>query len=608
MKLVLFLFLTLCSCSHVSKTDPLKNTKKIVKEEHLSLYQNGAFQVPGTRIKLIPNGPGPIDLASELAGVKARDSFLLALKNAGESVEIVKEGTKKSFTVAKDISLETNVLINALNTESQDGGTWIIEKSASAGKDIVGKSWAFKPTIEKEMQRAAENWDTQITESGQTKHDLIIKSSQEIKNNSVSSGNKFAEASTANAVNGYSQGKNDFVLGYLALPKNLGESLDNFQKTKTFDKFVESFNESEKQRQNFSKEMVDIVDGEVKNYSQNVKENFNKANQEIAENSKEIGFTLASLKALRWTLQGIFWDGVIKPTGKIIYSGIGYLVINGIVYPATLVGGETKNVGELLVEITQTSANMIYDIVAPTGKAAFATVIASGQWISGQTVKAASYTAGYTVAAAGKIAAPVVLYTSSAMGSAGKTTIQYVGVPLTVAGVATVGTVTGTVVGVAGTASGAGLKLAGAGASGIAAVSGYATAGVALAGGTIGSTVLGISNSLYEVAKATVVPTSYALSGGIVLSYGTMSQLAAHTILAASDAAYLVLSMEGPTYVVYAVTGKLGKGEDIPTGSVLDLEKMQNSGEEFKKIRLSEEETKKVLQQMESEYSSSKSH
>lgn len=107
----------------------------------------------------------------------------------------------------------------------------------------------------------------------------------------------------------------------------------------------------------------------------------------------------------------------------------------------------------------------------------------------------------------------------------------------------------------------------------------------------------------YEAEKATVVPPAYALSGGVVLSYGTTSQIAAHTLLGVTDAAYLVLSMEGPTYVVYAVTGKLNKGENIPTGAVLDLEKMHKSGEEFKKINLSEEEINKVIQKMENEYS-----
>lgn len=73
--------------------------------------------------------------------------------------------------------------------------------------------------------------------------------------------------------------------------------------------------------------------------------------------------------------------------------------------------------------------------------------------------------------------------------------------------------------------------------------------------------------------------------------------------LTASDAAYLVLSMEGPTYVVYAVTGKLKNTKDIPEGAVLDLEKMRKEGEEFKKLNLNEDEVNKVIKSLETTYS-----
>jgi hypothetical protein len=38
---------------------------------------------------------------------------------------------------------------------------------------------------------------------------------------------------------------------------------------------------------------------------------------------------------------------------------------------------------------------------------------------------------------------------------------------------------------------------------------------------------------------------------------------------------YLVLSLEGPRWVLYAVKGKLGKGEDLVPGAMLDLKLMQ---------------------------------
>ena len=92
------------------------------------------------------------------------------------------------------------------------------------------------------------------------------------------------------------------------------------------------------------------------------------------------------------------------------------------------------------------------------------------------------------------------------------------------------------------------------------------------------------------------MPPGYAFGGGVVLSYGTMSHLGAHSILAVSDASYMVLSLEGPRWVLYAVPGKLGAGADLPSGAMLDLKKMQESGEELRYLPVSDEEMKAVVE------------
>ena len=69
-----FLLLTLLACSSTSKQDPLIYTKKHLGE-HVSLYMNGAFQVPMTTVKLIPPGPNTFELFTWAVGIKARDSF-----------------------------------------------------------------------------------------------------------------------------------------------------------------------------------------------------------------------------------------------------------------------------------------------------------------------------------------------------------------------------------------------------------------------------------------------------------------------------------------------------------------------------------------------------
>ena len=52
---------------------------------------------------------------------------------------------------------------------------------------------------------------------------------------------------------------------------------------------------------------------------------------------------------------------------------------------------------------------------------------------------------------------------------------------------------------------------------------------------------------------------------------------------------YLVLSLEGSCWVLYAVKGKLGKDEDLVTGAMLDLKAMQEASEEIYNVPVSDD-------------------
>lgn len=56
------------------------------------------------------------------------------------------------------------------------------------------------------------------------------------------------------------------------------------------------------------------------------------------------------------------------------------------------------------------------------------------------------------------------------------------------------------------------------------------------------------------------------------------------------------MSLEGPRWVLYAVKGKLGKGEDLVPGTMLGLKSMQEAGEEIYNIPVSDEEMKNVVE------------
>src|SRR5512147_430722 len=100
--LLLLVFLAIIStgCATTkAKDDPLQNTKKLVREGHVSLYNNGAFRVPKTSISLIPPGPSTLELVQELSGMRARQSFETAIRKAADSVYVVSEGTRLTYDV-----------------------------------------------------------------------------------------------------------------------------------------------------------------------------------------------------------------------------------------------------------------------------------------------------------------------------------------------------------------------------------------------------------------------------------------------------------------------------------------------------------------------------
>ncbi len=177
---------------------------------------------------------------------------------------------------------------------------------------------------------------------------------------------------------------------------------------------------------------------------------------------------------------------------------------------------------------------------------------------------------------------------------------QYVGVPIASAGVAVTGTAVGASVGVVTDvgkiAAGGTLFVAGEAVGASTQLFGVVLGGGTAAVGTAGSVVAGAGLGAYELAKAIIVPVGYELTSGIVLGYTASSQLAAHTILGVADASYMVLSLEGPRWVVYAVKGDLGDGSDLTPGSVVNLEQMQQQGETFYYLPVSEPEMKNVIE------------
>ncbi|TKB73991.1 MAG: hypothetical protein E8D46_08955 [Nitrospira sp.] len=137
---VLIAAIMLGSCTTPDTADdPLKHSKKLIAEGHVSLYNNGAFRVPQTSIRLIPPGPDAWELAGSLMGLRARQAFLLALTKAKESVTILAEGTTLSFRIARGIHQATDTLTGEIAKATRENSTLLAYRSWQDAKGIVGK-------------------------------------------------------------------------------------------------------------------------------------------------------------------------------------------------------------------------------------------------------------------------------------------------------------------------------------------------------------------------------------------------------------------------------------------------------------------------------------
>jgi len=650
-----------CATTAPLKDDPLKNTKKLVTEGHVSLYQNGAFRVPNTSISLIPAGPTALEFVTELAGMRARQSMEKSIRNAADSVYIVSEGTKITYRVSKGMSETTNSGADAIRKLSREKSMLLVSRSSDLGQSIVGKSWELSKTTfqnadqhgdavisasqslgtgvsdagtrqgtglatgsiqaAKDIVRSGAAGGTALDEKG-SRHgsDLATGSLQTAKNISTSSSDRSSSA--------LRYGGNAFVKGYAAVPaqmkKRTGEIGDSMRDAK-FGGIVAAENE---RRSAFSQKTVDLMSDTTRNYTADVSNSFSRAGEEL-RSYHTTGVGVAALKSVRWALQGILWDATIEPLSKMTAASVGYIGVNFLAFPSLVIVREGVASTQVAVEVTWDAAKMGYDIVAPTGVAAVAGVyglldytgshaaagataavgtaaglaetgaskaagvaVQGGSYVAAGAAAAAGTLAGYTEAGLSQVAGVVIKGSGYAAGKG----VQYIGVPLASAGIAVGGGTIGAAAGGAGIATGSTLFVGGEAGSAAAQVFGNVIAGATLAGGTAVSAAGGTAYGVYELSKAVVVPTGYELGSGIVLSYGTLSHIGSHAILAVSDCAYMVLSLEGPRWVLYAVKGDLGKGDDLPAGAIVDLKTMQKTGEVIYCLPVSDSEMNNVVQ------------
>ncbi|HEY0665609.1 MAG TPA: hypothetical protein VGD24_06055 [Gallionella sp.] len=580
---------TLVACTQQPAKDPLQNTKKLAAEGHATLYNNGAFEVPMTTIHIIPPGPSTLGLASEMAGMRARQSFKESIKHARESKDFAQAGMDKSEAAARAVKHGSDDISKYARDVTRFGGRMLGVSPGIAG-DMIGASVTYSGQTYTKTSQAGEKLAEGSLTAGSKISSGTTNISEKMLGGTVALATGTSQASRAASGKHASYAAERFVKGYAALPEKLGQRAEKVSESASLDKFADAYRRSNDWRSEQSGNMTDIVIGTGANYTNDIKGSFSAAGKELESRN-----TFGLLKSMRWVIQGIFWDATIKPVGKLAGASLGYVTVNAVAFPAIITIREGVAVANVAVQVTWNSAASVYEVTAPSATAALAGLFSAVELVGGQALAGGELVAG-SVATAGTYGVGKTAAAATAGGGylTGKT-VQYVGAPLSSVGVAAGGTALGVVAGATTAAAGTGLATAGAAGEAATRVTGNLAAGTVLVGGSAASVVAGTALGTYELAKAVVVPAGYELGSGLVLSYGTLSQLSAQTVLAVADASYMVLSLEGPNWVLYAVKGNVDNGENLPAGALLDLKGMQQSGETMVAVPVSEEEMKRIV-------------
>lgn len=602
---IIALFFISCSHTPTKETnvaditgEPLKNSKELISKGHVSLYQNGAFNVPGTTVMLIPPGPKTLDLASELSGTSAKAAFQLSLKRAKESVAVIKRGSAWSFRQGKNVSQASSDFSKQLSHFGRINSKVIIDRSVAFSHKIIGSTWDEASDKRKALIQWADHQGKIYDTNSELSDEFFEEELAYTRENGLRLQEEWRKAQERRATIYSTSAYRHFVLGNLALPQALSTNWREFSQTPTFEQYVKDHRDAKKWREDNSRDLKETMTDGYESYGARIYTQIKKGNKELSEMSQEYGFSLASLKALKYYLQGLVVEGIVRPVGKISGGALGYLAVNALAYPAMIVTKDGITSMELAVEIVGLGVKSGYAITAPT--------------IEGVAAGALSL-----YHKAGSKIAPTALYLEGKVEEAGLSALKhgskgsikltksvvtngtkYVAVPLSTAGIVSTGVVSSAVLGGSGLAASGVLVAGGEAASTLTTVVGQSAALSTVVVGTSVSVGAGAAVMLYDVGKAITVPPAYALGGGIVLSYGTMVHLSSQTLLAVADASYLVLSLEGPRWVLYAVKGNLLKNQEINSGSVMDLKKMQESGEVFYHVPASEDEINSVVRDL----------
>lgn len=590
MKFIAILMLLLLSCSSSSKKeDPLKNTKTLIKKGHVSLYNNGALRVKGTSIKFIPPfKDGEISFGRENYWKRkefAVSAFSKSVKKAAESVVIIKEGEKLSYKVSKKISDKSEDVYNKIKQNITLPGVYIMYKSSAKSIGIWGNAWNHGIETHKKVIKNSKRLKEKIYN--------IAKNLNKPKKRNPELTKKY-KLEKEEIIQGFKNSNKDIVQGYVQLGGNLKNTGSSFsQEMKDISKF-KNMDKVNKLRKEGSEELSSNIQEVLFNYGEETKLEFKNAKDEFKKVSTSTGLSLAALKSLVFITKGIFYDGMIEPLGEITINSIGYVGLNGVVFPMAVVTDAGVSSIRVVSEIVIAGGKGIFYIVAPSTKYALASIIGSGKFLANLS-KSKIHNSKGTVRKAFKKTASTTLYGAGfATEKAG-----YLIAPLSTAGVIAGDGLVGGGILVGGNTVGAATAVTGASTSAVTYGTGKVVSGTTYVAGLSASAATGIGYGAYQVSKAIGIPSGVVLGSGVIMSYEMASQLGAQAILSVADFSYLILSLEGGKWVVYAVKDTSRKTKYLLTGSVVDVDEIRKKGGKVVKVPVESDKIDKIFEEAE---------
>ncbi|MCP5494508.1 MAG: hypothetical protein H7A23_08110 [Leptospiraceae bacterium] len=589
-KIVFFIFLFL-SCSGTSqKDDPLKNTKALMKRGHVSLYNNGALQVKGTSIKFIPPfKDGEISFGRKNFWKRkefALSAFSSSVKKAAESVIVIKEGEKLSYKVSKKISDKSGDISSKINQSLTLPGKYIMYKSTANSIGIWGNSF----------RHGVEEHSRVIEDSKKMKETLFAMAEdlEKQKTNRPGLSEKYKKEKEE-IMEGFRENNKEIVTGYVELGSNLKSTGSSFSQGIQDISMIENMKKSNQTREKGSESLAFDLKEVFFNYGAGTKAEFQNAKNEFKQVSSGTGLTLATLKSLVYITKGIFYDGAIKPFGQLTINSIGYVGLNTIVFPVAIVTDAGVASIRVVSEVVVAGAKGTIYVVAPSTKYALASVIGSAKYLSNLS-KSKVHSGKGTIK---KIINKTTSKTLYGAGFVTEKSGEYLIAPLSMAGVIAEDGLVGGGILLGGNTAGLALTAAGGGTSVLTYGSGKVAAGTAYTTGLAASAATGIGYGVYQLTKAVGIPSGVVLGSGVIMSYEMASQLSAQTILSVADFSYLVLSLEGGKWVVYAVKDTSQKAKYLLTGSVVDIDKVREKGGKVVKVPVEEDKIDKIFEEAE---------